>query len=124
MRHCFVLLLFISSLPALVLGLVFSGQSLAQNKPCVIVSATQQVKFNTAFGGVHAERFIYLDSMNLSMSQVKAQYKRKELEKLEKAGVKVIVTNGSAKRTDVNVGVGVNQTISDDLKAAREVCQQ
>src|SRR5438128_328725 len=111
-------------IPLLVLGLVLSGQSLAQDKPCVIVSATKQETWYSSHGSFTAERFVYLDSMNLSMSQVKAQYKRKELEKLEKSGVKVIVTNGAAKRTDVSVGVGVNQTITDDLKAAREACQQ
>jgi hypothetical protein len=63
-------------------SLVFSAQALAQSKPaqsrpCVIVSANQQVKFVTAFGAVRAERFIYIDSMNLSVSQIKSEYKRK-----------------------------------------------
>jgi hypothetical protein len=82
--------------------------SLAQSpKPCLAVYPSQ--KGNVAEGAAlapftlgvsaltaHGERFSYLESSDLPIKQVKVVYSKKELEKLEKTGVKIIVTTQQA----------------------------
>jgi hypothetical protein len=51
--------------------------------------------------GIHAGRvtpgcFSYLESVNLPMKEIKTYYLKKDLEKLEERGAKVVVTNDVA----------------------------
>lgn len=64
-----------------------------------------------AGGECHGTRscFLYIDSMNLATSEIKDQYKEKDIQKLEKTGTKVVV-------------VPSTQTV--DLPAARDSCQK
>lgn len=73
----------------------------------------------------HGERFPYLESQNLPMHDVKDQYKRKDLEKLEAKGVKIIITNGSQRRgrAVIDVNSQTSGGLDDDLARARRACQ-
>jgi hypothetical protein len=64
-----------------------------------------------AGGECHGTRscFLYIDSMSVPTSDIKGQYKAKDMEKLEKKGTKVVV-------------VPSTQTI--DLQAAIDSCQK
>jgi hypothetical protein len=44
----------------------------------------------------HGQRFAYLESVGVSVSEVKVNYKKKDLEKLEKNGVRIVVTTKEA----------------------------
>jgi hypothetical protein len=105
----------------------------AEDKPCLIVQSTQGNRLvGLAAAGVvglalaHGERFPYLESRNLPIHDVKDQYKRKDLEKLESKGVKVIVTNGSQRRgrAAVQVTSQNSEGLDDDLARARRACQE
>ena len=76
--------------------LTVTAMSMAQDEPCLIVQAVQGNRLNgLASAGVfglalaHGERFPYLESQSLPVRDIKDQYKRKELEKLESKGVKI-----------------------------------
>ena len=105
----------------------------AKDRPCLIVQSTSGNRLTgLAAGGVvglafaHGERFPYLESQNLAVHDVKDQYKRKDLEKLEKKGVKIIVTNGSQRRgrADIAISSQSSEGLDDDLSRARKACQQ
>jgi len=113
--------------------LAFATVLAAEDKPCLIVQSVQGNRLNgLAAAGVvgvafaHGERFPYLESRNLPVHDVKDQYKRKELEKLESKGVKVIVTNGSQRRgrAAVQVTSQNSEGLDDDLARARRACQE
>ncbi len=72
-------------------------------QPCLAVYPVsgnrQQAWEQGAYVGLalaHGQRFFYLESTALPISDVKVQYKKKELEKLEKKGVKIVVTTKEA----------------------------
>jgi hypothetical protein len=72
-------------------------------QPCLAVyPSTGDRLQGLAEGGVvgltlaHGQRFFYLESTGLPLADVKVQYKKKELEKLEKKGVKIVVTTKEA----------------------------
>ena len=44
----------------------------------------------------HGQRFTYLESTGIPMADVKVNYKKKDLEKLESRGVKIVVTTKEA----------------------------
>jgi hypothetical protein len=44
----------------------------------------------------HGERFAYLESTNLPVGDVRVNYKKKDLEKLESRGVRIVVTTKEA----------------------------
>jgi hypothetical protein len=85
-----------------------------------------------AAGGViglglsHSERFPYLESQNLPVHEVKDQYKRKDLEKLESKGVNILITNASQRRGRAAVAVTSQDSggLDDDLARARRACQE
>lgn len=108
----------------LVAVLTLTAMLAAQNKPCLIV---QTLKAEPGPLGIPSpERFPYLESQNLPMRDVKDQYKRKELEKLESKGVKIIVTNGSQRRGRATIQVTTQNSegLDDDLARARRACQE
>lgn len=104
----------------------------AADRQCLIVQSMQGNRLSGfAIAGpiglamTHGERFPYLESQNLPVHDVKDQYKRKDLEKLEARGVKVIITNGSQRRgrAVVEVNSQTSGGLDDDLARARRACQ-
>ena len=102
----------------------------AEDKPCLIVQSIAGNRLGSlAAGGVvgialgHGERYPYLESRNLKVKDVKDHYNKKDLEKLEASGVKVIITNSAQRRRgDVSVSTE-SQGVDADLAAARRSCE-
>jgi hypothetical protein len=86
-------------------------EALMAVKRCVIVRTGKGSMKIDAGGECHGTRscFLYIDSMNVPTSDIKDQYKAKDVEKLEKKGTKVVV-------------VPSTQTL--DLQAAKDSCQK
>src|ERR1700678_1026347 len=98
------------TLPVVALALSAGAQD-KPVKPCVIVCSGKGSMKIDAGGECHGTRscFLYIDSMNVPTSDIKDQYKAKDMEKLEKKGTKVVV-------------VPSTQTV--DLQGAKDSCQK
>ena len=79
--------------------------------PCLAVSTTSPEGRSGA--GPIRTFFYYLESRDLSIKDIKGYYKKKELEKLESRGVKIIVTNKES------ISVRANETQASS-KAGQE----
>jgi hypothetical protein len=71
--------------------------------------------------GVSKIHYIYADSQGLRIAEVKDKYSKKDLEKMERAGVK-IVSVPAPDRTTVNVKV--NRPAAYDAAALKEACEE
>jgi hypothetical protein len=76
-----------------------------QTHPCLAVSTTSPEGFSCQ--GPFRTFFYYLESKDLSVKDIQGHYKKKDLEKLESQGVKIIVTTKEA------VSVKQNETQTD-----------
>jgi hypothetical protein len=81
----------------LIAALLLSGVAPAQ-EPCLAVYPVRGTGTSVAAAGVfapflyRADHYNYLESVALPLKQTKVSYSKRELEKLEKSGVKVVVT--------------------------------
>jgi hypothetical protein len=85
---------------AILLGLGLCALAFAQNPkppaeakpehPCLVVSPNSPE--GQSGKGPFRTFFYYLESRDLPLKEIKAYYKRKDLEKLENKGVKIVVT--------------------------------
>jgi hypothetical protein len=94
--------------------------AVAEQQPCVMVKPGRgSMRIDTG-GECHGTRscFIYVDSVNLPVSEVKDQYKAGNLKSLEKKGVKVVVIPTTETISVQGTGI-VSQSLN--LKSA---CQQ
>jgi hypothetical protein len=99
----------------ILLGLGLCSLSLAQDSkpqseakqthPCLAVSTTSPEGLSGQ--GPFRTFFYYLESKDLSVKDIQGHYKKKDLEKLESQGVKIIVTTKEA------VSVKQNETQTD-----------
>jgi hypothetical protein len=76
-----------------------------QTHPCLAVSTTSPE--GASGQGPFRTFFYYLESRDLSVKDIQGHYKKKELEKLESRGVKIIVTTKEA------VSLKQNETQAD-----------
>jgi hypothetical protein len=76
-----------------------------QTHPCLAVSTTSPEGWSGQ--GPFRTFFYYLESRDLSIKDIQGHYKKKDLEKLESRGVKIVVTTKEA------VSVKHNETQTD-----------
>jgi len=100
-------------LVALFVAVILSATAHATDRTLTVYPIAGNTAESVARGGLivglamaHGMRFEYVGSSGLSVTDVKPQYKKKDLEKLEKDGVRVTVT--SAPEVRVRVG-GLHQ---------------
>ena len=95
---------------------LFAVCAVAQ-QPCVMVKTGRgSMRIDTG-GECHGTRscFIYVDSLNMPVSEVKDQYKAGDIKKLEKKGVKVVVIPSTETISVQGTGI-VSQSLN--LKSA------
>jgi tetraacyldisaccharide-1-P 4'-kinase len=115
------------------LGLGLCGLALAQDPkpqseakqthPCLAVSTTSPEGFSGQ--GPFRTFFYYLESKDLPVKDIQGHYKKKDLEKLESRGVKIVVTTKDAvsvrqneSQTDTKTGSETNSSIRAQTSAS------
>lgn len=93
-----------------------------QTQPCLAVSPNDAQGYSGS--GPLRTFFYYLESRDLSMKDIKVRYKKKDLEKLESMGVKIVVTTKEAvsvreqnKQTNTATGSEANSSATAQSSA-------
>jgi hypothetical protein len=68
-------------------------------RPGACLAVYPALPYSGCVGPIWKDHFKYLESAKLSMGQIKVCYNKKELEKLEAKGVKIVVTTEEAVRS-------------------------
>ncbi len=120
------------SIATVTLGLALCVPVFAQNskpqteakptQPCLAVSPNDAQGYSGS--GPLRTYFYYLESRDLPMKDIQARYKKKDLEKLESKGVKIVVTTKEAvsvreqnKQTNTATGSEANSSATAQASA-------
>lgn len=82
----------------LVVLLLCSLASAEEAKPCLLVRPTEGIQ---TIAGRIGGKYEYVDSVNLAFSDQKMNYKKSQLEKLQKQGVHIVLVPRDAVRNQI-----------------------